>query len=114
MAKKKYQLSRLEMLDTFLPILGGCWALAFTYISYFAESSLLAYLTVVPVFFLYALYLLGSAIYIYKEAEILEALGKDTAEVKAKHRKKAPILSKKKLIFAAIFFLCGILLCILL
>jgi len=50
----------------------------------------------------------------YNVAEILEALGKDTAEVKAKHRKKAPILSKKKLIFAAIFFACGILICILL
>lgn len=114
MAKKQYQMSRLEMLDIFLPIFGGSWALAFTYISYFARSSVLALITVMPIFFLYSLYLLGSAVYVYKETEILEAMGKDSTDVKARNRKKPPQLNKTKLIFAAIFFVCGVLLCILL
>lgn len=112
--KQKVKMSRLEILDTFLPIFGGCWVFAFGYISLFTESSVLGLITVMPIFFLYSLYLIGSAVYCYKEVEILDALGKDSEKAKALCRKKAPRLSQKRLIFAGIFFVIGILCCILL
>ena len=114
MAKKTYKMTIQEQLDTFIPIIAVVWILVFAYISYFVSSNVLALFTVMPVFFLYALFSLGSALYSYKEAEILEALGKDTYAVKKRNLKKAPKLSKGKLLSAGISFLAGILLCILL
>ncbi len=112
MAKKNYKMTLQEQLDTFIPIIAVVWILVFAYISYFIPSTTLAMFTVMPVFFLYAIFSLGSAIYTYKEAEILEALGKDAYEVKKRNLKKAPKLNIGKLVMAAISFLGGILLCV--
>ena len=114
MAKKKQQQNPMELPDSLVPIFLAAWALAFIYISYFSDSALLAKLTVAPAFFLYALYLLFSALFIYKEVEFLDAMGKDSSKAKAKRRQKAPKLSKGKLIAAGISFILGLLLCILL
>ena len=112
MSKKPYKMTKIELLDTFIPIFCVCWVLVFAYISLFTSSHLLALITVMPFFFLYGLYLIGSAIYYYKEVEILEALGLDAYEAKAARRKKSPRLSIQKLVFAGIFIVCGVLLCI--
>ncbi len=112
MAKKQQKMKRIELLDTFIPIFAICWVLIFSYIALFNESSLLALLTVMPIFFLYGLYIIGSAIYCYKELEILKALEKDYYEVEKQYRKKAPKLSIPKLIAGGISIIIGILLCI--
>ena len=112
MAKKTYKMTLQEQLDSFIPIIAVVWVLVFAYISYFVSSSTLALFTVMPVFFLYAIFTAGSALYTYKEVEILEAMGKDTATVKKRNLKKAPKLSKGKLITAAVCFTIGVLLCI--
>ncbi len=105
-------MSKIEMFDTFVPIIAVCWVLVFAYISLFNSSGTLALFTVMPIFFLYALYLIGSAVYTYKELDILKAMEKDTYEVEKRWRKNPPKLSTSKLIVAGICFICGILLCI--
>ena len=80
MAKKTYKMSKIEMFDTFVPIIAVCWVLVFAYISLFVSSSTLAMITVMPVFFLYAIYLVAGAYYCYKEVDVLKAFGKDTYE----------------------------------
>lgn len=112
MAKNNYKMSKIEMFDTFIPIIAVCWVLVFSYISLFVSSSALAMITVMPVFFLYAFYLFGSAYYCYKEVDVLKAFGKDTYEVEKRWRKQPPKLSKAKLIIAVLCILSGILLCI--
>jgi len=112
MAKKKEPMTRVEMLDTFMPILCITWILVFSYISLFVESTTLAMITVMPLFFVYGLYLIGSAIYVYKELDILKEMGKDTYALEKRYRKKGPVLSKMKLIVGGSFILAGILLCI--
>lgn len=114
MAKKTYKMSKIEMFDTFVPIIAVCWVLVFAYISLFVSSSTLAMITVMPVFFLYAIYLVAGAYYCYKEVDVLKAFGKDTYEAEKRRRKQAPKLSKAKLITAGICFIVGILLCIVL
>lgn len=115
MKKKDNSLkSKIELLDSFLPIICICWVLVFAYISYFTESKVMAFITVVPLFFLYSLYLIISAVCCYKEKEILEALGKDTYEVEKRNRKNKPILSKAKFIAAGCCFIVGVLICIIL
>ena len=114
MAKKQAKMTTIEILDSFIPIFAACWVLVFAYIALFNESATLAYITVVPIFFIFALYMLGSAVYCYKELEILKAFEKDTTEIEKRHRKKAPKLSKAKLITAGCSFVAGILICILL
>jgi hypothetical protein len=71
-----------------------------------------ALITVIPMFFIYGLCVIGSAIYCYKEPEILKALGKDYREAEIKHHKKAPKLSIAKLVTGGICIVIGILLCI--
>lgn len=112
MAKKTYKMTKIEVFDTFVPIFSVCWVLVFAYIALFTESSLLAMITVMPMFFIYGLYLIGSAIYCYKEVEILKALDMDTYEAEKRRRKKAPKLSVAKLSVAAGCIVAGILLCI--
>lgn len=112
MSKKPYRMTKLELADTFVPIFCVCWVLVFAYIALFLGSNVMALITIMPVFFLYALYLVGSAVYDYKEEEILETLGRDTYEVQKRNRKKKKKLSTQKLVFAGIFFVCGVLLCI--
>ena len=112
MAKKTYKMSKIEMFDTFIPIIAVCWVLVFSYISLFVNSGTLALFTVMPIFFLYALYSVGSAVYCYKELDILRAMEKDTYEVEKRWRKHPPKLSTAKLVVAGICFVCGILLCI--
>ncbi len=112
MAKKTYKMSKIEMFDTFVPIIGVCWVLVFSYISLFIGSGTLALITVMPVFFLYGLYLIGSAVYCYKELEILRKLGQDSYEVEKRFRKNPPKLSIAKLSVAAGCIISGILLCI--
>lgn len=112
MAKKAYKMSKIEMFDTFVPIVAVCWVLVFAYISLFTYSDVLAMFTVMPVFFIYSLYLIGSALFCYKELDFLKAFGKDTYEVEKRWRKNPPKLSKAKLVVSAICFICGILLCI--
>ena len=87
MAKKKYKMTKVEMFDTFIPIIATCWVLVFAYISLFTSSNTLALITVMPIFFLYSLYLIGSAVYCYKELDILKAMEKDTYEVEKKWQK---------------------------
>ncbi len=112
MAKKPQKMKRIELLDTFIPIFAVCWVLIFAYIALFNESGVLALITIMPVFFLFGLYMFGSAIYCYKELEILKALEKDYYEVEKQYRKKAPKLSKPKLITGGICIVAGILMCI--
>ncbi len=112
MAKKGYKMTKVEMFDTFIPIVCVCWVLVFSYISLFVKSGVLAMITVVPVFFLYGLYLLGSAIYCYKELEILKELGRDTYEIEKKFRKNPPKLSIAKIGVSAGCIIAGILLCV--
>ena len=112
MAKKPQKMKRIELLDTFIPIFAVCWALVFAYIAVFNESNVLALITVMPIFILYGLYIIGSAIYCYKELEILKALGKDYYEVEKQYRKKAPKLSTPKLVTGGICIVIGILWCI--
>lgn len=114
MSKKQPKMTTIEILDSFIPIFAVCWILIFAYIALFNESATVAYITVVPVFFIFALYMIGSTIYCYKELEILKAFEKDTAEIEKRNRKKAPKLSKAKLITAGCSALAGILICILL
>ncbi len=114
MAKKTYKMTTVEILDTFLPILSISWVLVFSYISSFIRSGLLAMITVMPLFFIYGLYCIGSAIYVYKELEILKELGKDTYELEKRYRRKKPELNKAKLIVGGCSILAGILLCIVL
>jgi hypothetical protein len=114
MAKKQPQSNTIEILDSLISIVAACWILVFAYISYFNTSGTLALFTVMPVFILFGLYLIGGAVYSYKEIEILKALEKDTREAESRHRKKAPKLNRFKIIFGIICILCGILLCILL
>ena len=78
MAKKQAKMTTIEILDSFIPIFAACWVLVFAYIALFNESATLAYITVVPIFFIFALYMLGSAVYCYKELEILKAFEKLT------------------------------------
>ena len=105
-------MTKVEIFDTFIPILSVCWVLVFGYIAIFNESGLLAMITVMPIFFLFGIYLIGSAVYSYKEVEILEAMGMDAEETKRRHRKKAPKLNVPKLIVAGGCIIAGILLCI--
>lgn len=105
-------MSKIEMFDTFVPIICVCWVLVFAYISLFTKSGVLAMITVMPVFFLYGLYLIGSAIYCYKELEILKEMGRDTYEVEKRFRKNPPKLSIPKLSVAAGCIIAGVLLCI--
>ncbi len=112
MSKKTYKMSLQEQLDAFIPIIAVVWVLIFSYISYFIPSKTLALITVMPVFFLYALFSIGSALYTYKELEIAEALGKDTYEIKKRHLKKKPKLNTGKLTASGISAVVGILLCI--
>lgn len=112
MAKKTYKMTKIEIFDTFVPIICVCWVLVFAYISLFIKSSVLALITVMPVFFIYGLYLIGSAIYCYKELEILEAMGRDTYEIQKRNRKNPPKLSIPKIIVAACCIIVGIILCV--
>lgn len=114
MSKKTQKMSTIEILDTFIPIFATCWVMIFSYIALFNESSMLALIAVMPIFFLFGLYLIGSALYCYKELEILKAFEKDTAEIEKRHRKKAPKLNKTKLIIGGCCIAVGILLCIIL
>lgn len=114
MSKKTQKMSTIEILDTFIPIFAVCWIMVFSYIALFNESSVLALITVMPLFFLFGLYLIGSAIYCYKELEILKALEKDTTEIEKRNRKKAPKLNKTKLIIGGCCIAAGIALCIIL
>ncbi|MBQ7936285.1 MAG: hypothetical protein IJ333_08095 [Clostridia bacterium] len=116
MSKKKesQKMRKIELLDTFVPIFCVSWVLVFTYIALFNESSVFALITVMPFFFLYGFYLIGSAIYVYKELDILKAAGKDTYEVEKRHRTNPPKLSMAKLSVAGGCIVAGILLCILL
>ncbi len=114
MAKKTQKMTRIELLDTFVPIFCITWILVFAYISLFSESSLFALLTIMPFFFLYGLYSIGSAIYVYKELEILKELGKDTYEIEKRYRSKKPVLSKAKIVVGAGCIIIGIVLCIVL
>ena len=88
MSKKAQKMSTIEILDTFIPIFFVCWVMIFSYIAIFNESSTLAFITIVPIFFLFALYMIGSAVYCYKELEILRAFDKDTTEIEKRNRKK--------------------------
>ena len=110
MAKKQTKMTRVEILDTVIPIFAACWVMVFAYISLFNESGLLAKLTVAPILILYGLYLIGSALYCYKEVEILKAMERDYYEAEKRHRNKPAKLSKNKLITAAALFLTSILL----
>ncbi|MBQ8894149.1 MAG: hypothetical protein IJ043_07035 [Clostridia bacterium] len=112
MSKKTNKMTTIELLDSFVPIICVCWVLVFAYIAIFCESSTLAMITVMPMFFLYGLYLVGSTVYCYKELEILEAMGKDTYEVEKKYRNQEPQLSIPKIAVAGGCFVVGILLCI--
>ncbi len=114
MSKKTQKMSTIEILDTFISIFAVCWVMVFSYIALFNESSILALITVMPLFFLFGLYIIGSAIYCYKELEILKTLEKDTTEIEKRNRKKAPKLNKTKLIIGGCCILAGVLLCILL
>ena len=114
MSKKTQKLSTIEILDTFIPIFSVCWVMIFSYIALFNESKILASITVIPLFFLFGLYLIGSAFYCYKELEILKAFEKDIAEIEKRHRKKTPKLNKTKLIIGGCCIAAGILLCIIL
>ena len=114
MSKKVQKMSTIEILDTFIPIFAVCWVMVFSYIALFNESKVLALITVMPIFFLFGLYIIGSAIYCYKELDILKAFEKDTREIEKRNRKKAPKLNKTKLIIGGCCILAGILLCILL
>ena len=114
MAKKTQKMSTIEITDTFITIFAICWVMVFAYISLFNESGLLALITVMPLFFLFGLYMIGSAVYCYKELEILNAFGQDTSEIEKKHRKQAPKLNKTKLIIGGSCIFAGVLLCILL
>jgi len=110
--KNQPKMTKVELYDAFVPIFCVTWVLAFGYIAIFNESALLTHIAITPIFFAYALYLVCSAIYTYKELEILQAMGKDTYEVEKRHRKKAPKLEKGKLIAAGCIFVAGVLLCI--
>lgn len=110
--KKQPKMTKIELADAFVPIFCITWVLAFGYIAIFTESALLTHITVTPIFFLYSLYLVFSAVFCYKELEILKAWGKDTYEVEKRYRKKAPRLEKGKLIAAGCIFVAGVLLCI--
>ncbi len=110
--KKQQAMTKIELYDAFVPIFCVTWVLAFGYIALFNESALLTHIAITPIFFAYALYLVFSAVYTYKELELLKAWGKDTYEVEKRHRKKAPKLEKGKLIAAACVFVAGVLLCI--
>ena len=112
MSKKTQRMTKIEMLDTFMPIFCITWVLVFAYIALFNKSSLLALITVMPLFFIYGLYIIGSAIYVYKELDILKELGKDTYDLEKRHRKQPPKLSITKLIVGAGCIIVGILLCI--
>lgn len=114
MAKKQQKMTRIELLDNFAPIFAACWVLALGYIALFNESGLFALITVVPMFFLYGLYVIGSAIYCYKEPELLKLLGKDSRKAELKRHKKTPKLSIAKLTTGGICIILGILLCIIL
>ena len=59
-----------------MPIFCITWVLVFAYIALFINSSLLALITVMPLFFIYGLYSIGSAIYVYKEMDILKEVEK--------------------------------------
>lgn len=111
-AKRKKQTDKIELSDTFVSIFVVCWVMVFSYIAIFNNSGILAKITVVPVFFLYGLYLIGSAVFQIKELEILKALGRDTFEVERRLRKNPPKLSPLKLVFAGISIAAGILCCI--
>ena len=113
MAKKKqFKMTMIEKLDTLIPIFCITWVLVFAYIALFNESSLLALITVMPLFFLYGIYIISSAIYVYKEMDILKQMGKDTYELEKRYRKQPPKLSIAKLAVGAGCILTGILLCI--
>ena len=114
MANKKKESSRIELMDALIPIICICWILVFGYISVFIESGTLALITVVPIIFLYAVYLIGSSVYIYKELEILTALDRDTTNAQKKYRNKKPQLNISKLVIAGICVVLGIILCIIL
>lgn len=114
MSKKVQKMSTIEILDTFIPIFSVCWVMIFSYIALFNESATLAYITIVPIFFLFGLYMIGSAIYCYKELEILRTFDKDTTEIEKRNRKKAPKLNKTKLIIGGCCIVAGIVLCIIL
>lgn len=114
MAKKTQRMTKVEIFDTFMPIFCVTWVLVFAYIALFANSSLLALITVMPLFFIYGLYIIGSAIYVYKELDILKELGKDTYELEKRYRKQPPKLSITKLVVGASCIVAGILLCIIL
>ncbi len=115
MAKKqKYKMTTVEKLDNMLPVFCITWVLVFAYISLFVESTLLAMFTVMPIFFFYGLYTIGSAIYVYKELDILKELGKNTYELERRYLQQPPKLSKVKLGVGAGCIITGILLCILL
>lgn len=114
MSKKAQKMSTIEILDTFIPIFSVCWVMIFTYIALFNESATLAFITIVPIFFIFGLYMIGSAVYCYKELEILRAFDKDTTEIEKRNRKKAPKLNKTKLIIGGCCIAAGIVLCIIL
>lgn len=114
MSKKTQKMSTIEILDTFIPIFAVCWVMVFSYIALFNESCSLALLTVMPLFFLFGLYIIGSAVYCYKELEILKAFEKDTTEIEKRNRKNPPKLNKTKLIVGGCCIAAGIVLCIIL
>ncbi len=95
--KKPEKLTKVEIIDTFAPILAACWVLVFGYIALFNGSALLANLLVFPMILLYGLYLPASAFYCYKELEIMKELGKPTFDLERKYRKNPPKLSVAKL-----------------
>ena len=110
--KQQYKMTTVEKLDTLMPIFCVTWVLVFAYIALFNKSPLLAMITVMPLFFIYGIYIIGSAVYVYKELDILKQLGKDTYELEKRYRKKPPKLSIAKLIVGAGCIIAGILLCI--
>lgn len=114
MAKKTQRMTKIEIFDTFMPIFCVTWVLVFAYIALFTNSSVLALITVMPLFFIYGLYIIGSAIYVYKEMDILKELGKDTYELEKRYRKQPPKLSIAKLVVGASCIVAGVLLCIIL
>ena len=71
--KKQFKMTKIELYDAFVPIFCICWVLTFGYIAVFNGSALLTHIAVTPIFFLYSIYLVFSAIYCYKELDILKA-----------------------------------------
>ena len=114
MAKKITKPSLIETIDTILALIVICWLLVFGFIAAFSESVAMVFVTVSPILILYGLYLIGSAVYSYKELEILRALEKDTKAAEEKRRSAKPKLNKTKLIFAAVCIVAAILLYIIL